>query len=99
MKTPKREYYFYDSGINPENGDIIMDMLTPGIYEARWKRKNKISQYKRTIARLTQELRYEREYSRCFLAAYNRLARIVRNAKQGNLLCTDAEQLSERKGN
>ena len=67
--------------------------------EFRWKRKNRIAQLKLTIARLTQELRYEREYSRCFLAAYNRLARTVRNAKQNTLLCTDAEQLSARKGN
>lgn len=60
MKTPKRKYYFYDSGINPENGDIIRDMLTPGLYEARWKRKNRTKQLKRTIARLTDELTAER---------------------------------------
>lgn len=51
MKTPERKYYFYESGINPENGAIIMDAVTPGLYEARWKRKNRVKQLKRTIAR------------------------------------------------
>lgn len=59
MKTPKRKYYFYEiyqSGINPENGDIIMDVLNPGLYEARWKRKNKVRQLKRTITNLHKKL-------------------------------------------
>lgn len=55
MKTPKRKYYFYESSINPENGDVIMDAVTPGLYEARWKRKNRIKQLKRTIERLRWE--------------------------------------------
>lgn len=64
MKTPKRQYYFYESGINPDNGDIIMDRLNPKLDEARWKRKNRVKQLKRTIARLTKELQHEREYRR-----------------------------------
>lgn len=61
MKTPKREYYFYDSGINPDNGDIIRDAVTPELYETRWKRKNRVKQLKRTIARLTDALTAERK--------------------------------------
>ena len=54
MKTPKRDYpIYYEHGINPENGDLIMEALAPELYEARWKRKNRIAQLKRTIARLT----------------------------------------------
>lgn len=30
-----------------------MEALAPELYEARWKRKNRIAQLKRTIARLT----------------------------------------------
>ena len=56
MKTPKRKYYFYESGINPDNGDVVMDAVTPELYETRWKRKNKIAQLKRTITRLHDKL-------------------------------------------
>ena len=55
MKTPKRKYYYYESGINPENGDIVMDAVAPDLYDARWKRKNRIKQLKNTIARLRRE--------------------------------------------
>lgn len=85
MKTPKRKFG--------------LDKKWTCYQQTRWKRKNKIAQYKRTIARLTQELRREREYRRLMLASYARLAQIAGNAKQGNLLCADAEQLSERNGN
>ena len=48
----------------------------------RWKRKNRVKQLKRTIARLTLELRNEREKSSFFYVAYSSLA----------------EQLNTRKG-
>lgn len=74
MKTPKREYYFYDSGINPENGDIIMDAVMPELYNTRWKRKNRTAQLKRTIAILkhrlkdTEEtLRLTQKITKCFI--------------------------------
>lgn len=60
MKTPKRDYCYYESGIKPENGDIIMDAVMPELYNTRWKRKNRVNQLKRTIARLMQELTAER---------------------------------------
>ena len=88
MKTPKRD---------PEGkrGRFVQNYFI--IDRSRWKRKNKISQYKRTIARLTHELQNEREKSSFFYVAYSRLAEFARNAKQNNLLCADAEQLTERK--
>lgn len=54
MKTPKRDYK------TPENQlaqDIESDFFEPEYHaqEARWKRKNRIKQLKRTIARLTAE--------------------------------------------
>lgn len=55
MKTPERDYYFYESGINPDNGAVIMDAVMPELYNTRWKRKNRVKQLKRTIARLTAE--------------------------------------------
>ena len=51
MKTPKREYKKYY--IDPATGEP--DEWTLGNIDARWKRKNRIAQYKRTIARLTEE--------------------------------------------
>lgn len=51
MKTPKRKHYFYESSIDPENGAVIMDAVTPELYEARWKRKNRIKQLKRSLER------------------------------------------------
>lgn len=60
MKTPERDYYFYESGINPDNGAIIMDAVMPELYNTRWKRKNRTAQLKRTIARLTDALTAER---------------------------------------
>lgn len=83
MKTPKRKYYFYDSGINPENGDIIRDAVTPALYDTRWKRKNRVAQLKRTIARLTNELWNEREKCMYLHAAYCRLKLIAESTKQG----------------
>ena len=83
MKTPKRKFG--------------LDKKWTCYQQTRWKRKNRTAQYKRTIARLTLELRREREYRRSLLAAYASLAEFARNAKQSNLICTDAEQLTERK--
>lgn len=90
MKMTKREasMTMFDLFSEPEKYDTKC---------ARWKRKNKIAQYKRTIARLTQELKREREYRRSMLAAYASLAEIARNARQITFACTDAEQLTERK--
>lgn len=82
MKTPERDYYFYESGINPDNGAVIMDAVMPELYNTRWKRKNRVKQLKRTIARLTQELQHERERSLYLHAAHSRLALIARSTKQ-----------------
>lgn len=72
MKTPKRAYVTNFL----EWGDEFQGRLTPGQQQAyaRWKRKNRISQYKRTIARLTQELQQERQKCDYFYVAYSSLA-------------------------
>ena len=49
MKTPCREYPLYARDINPENGDVIMAELNPPLYDARWKRKNRVKQLKRSL--------------------------------------------------
>jgi hypothetical protein len=51
MKTPYREYPLYARDINPENGDVIMGELNPPLYDARWKRKNRVTQLKRSLHR------------------------------------------------
>ena len=51
MKTPKREYKKYY--IDPATGEP--DEWTLGNIDARWKRKNREAQLRRTIARLTEE--------------------------------------------
>lgn len=97
MKTPKREsnLSMFDLFADPESAGAKFARLKRKC--ARWKRKNRVSQYKRTIARLTLELQREREYRRSLLAAYASLAEIARNAKQITLACTYAAQLTERK--
>lgn len=77
MKTPKRQAEEWESYLLKAQ----FRMNENRIKYARWKRKNRIAQYKSTIARLTQELRREREYCRSLRAAYASLA----------------EQLTERK--
>lgn len=47
MKTPCREYPLYERDINPENGGE----LNPLLYDARWKRKNRVKQLKRSLQR------------------------------------------------
>lgn len=148
MKTPKR---------NPDEkrGRYARHYLI--IDRSRWKRKNRVAQLKRTIARMPDEARKFRELwsgghlnfgspewevfmilrklkmpaenatldekldhwltlrkaaalavdAACFAAkAYGEAkeraacqSKTAENAKQGNLLCPDAEQLTERKGN
>lgn len=51
MKTPCRGYPLYERDINPENGDVIMGELNPLLYNARWKRKNRVKQLKRSLER------------------------------------------------
>lgn len=51
MKTPCREYPRYERDINPENGDVIMGELNPLLYNARWKRKNRVKQLKQSLKR------------------------------------------------
>ena len=51
MKMPKREYKKYY--ICPATGEP--DEWTLGNIDARWKRKNRIKQLKRTIERLRRE--------------------------------------------
>lgn len=51
MKTPYRGYPLYERDINPENGDIGMGELNPLLYDARWKRKNRVRQLKRSLQR------------------------------------------------
>ena len=76
MKTPKREYYFYDSGINPDNGDIIRDAVMPELYNTRWKRKNRVRILKNTIAMLRRRLkdteatlRLTQKITKCFIGS------------------------------
>lgn len=148
MKTPKREsnLSMFDLFAEPEKAEVKC---------ARWKRKNRVKQLKRTIARLTAESRRFRELwvgkhlefdspeweafmilrklktpaedaapdekfeywimlrkaaalaldAACFAAKdYGKargradcLAEIAENARQETLLCTDAEQQTERK--
>ena len=59
MKTPKRKY---ETNFL-EWGDEHYGLLSPAKKEhfSRWKRKNRVAQLKRTIARLTQELQQERQ--------------------------------------
>lgn len=73
MKTPKRDYK------NPADkfpGDIEPDSWEADyqMQDSRWKRKNRVKQLKRTIARLTQELQNEREKSSFFYVAYSSIA-------------------------
>ena len=51
MKTHCRGYPLYERDINPENGDIIMGELNPLLYDARWKRKNRVRQLKHSLKR------------------------------------------------
>ena len=74
MKTPKRKPPYREFCPHFYNEDAVRAQ--------RWKRKNRISQYKRTIARLTQELQRERERCSFLHAAYASLAEFARNAKQ-----------------
>lgn len=91
MKTPKRTYV---SNLL-EWGDEYYGLLSPEQKEhfSRWKRKNRTTQLKRTIARL------EKEKIDAYLTGYADACQseTAENAKQGNLLCMDAEQLTERK--
>ena len=83
MKTTKRKHYFYESGIDPENGAVIMDMVTPGLYEARWKRKNRVKQLKNTIRTINNKLA-DVNLSRIILRNYlinKRNACIIRSRK------------------
>lgn len=95
MKTPKRHIEL--TTMIHDGMEMVWDNSQWNISTQRWKRKNKIAQLKRTIARLTQELKREREYRRSMLSAYASLAEIARNAKQSTFAFTDAEQLTERK--
>lgn len=61
MKTPKREYKKYY--ICPATGEP--DEWALGNIDARWKRKNREAQYKRTIAKLTRMLKNTEQ---CLLA-------------------------------
>lgn len=74
MKTPKRKYYYYESGINPENGDIVMDAVAPVLYDTRWHRKNRVKQLKRTI----EKYKYGTHLSGEVGEAYRRLQHLVR---------------------
>lgn len=152
MKTPKRVYV----SLGGDTDDVITARKAKKC--ARWKRKNKLAQYKRTIARLSDESRKyhdlwigkhlkmfspeweafillrklqtpaedaptdakrlywldlrnigglllnaaclaAREAGRAEEKEAYCLAQADENAKQGNLLCSDEEQLTERKGN
>lgn len=90
MKTPKRTRAFVSQFVTSQACKNA---------RARYKRKNRVAQLKRTIARLTDELSRERERCAFLHAAYASLAEFARNAKQATLPCTDAEQLETRKGN
>lgn len=57
MKTPKRQTEEWERFILKER----LRMNEMRIKHARWKRRNRIAQYKRTIARLTQDLTAERK--------------------------------------
>lgn len=85
-------------------------MLSSAARSARRKRKNRITQLKRTIARLTDELAEVKKANSYLYSAYlahtlddligiqsTCLARTAENAKQITLACTDAEQSTERK--
>ena len=61
MKTPKREYKKYY--LDPATGEP--DEWVLGNIDARWKRKNREAQYKRTIAKLTRKLKNTEQ---CLLA-------------------------------
>lgn len=52
MKTPKREHKKYY--LDPATGEP--DEWALGNIDARWKRKNRIAQLKRTIARQAEEI-------------------------------------------
>lgn len=60
MKTPKRQYESWEAHIIKARP--LLDERR--IKLSRWKRKNRTTQLKRTIARLTQELQHERESRR-----------------------------------
>lgn len=61
MKTPKREYKKYY--LDPATGEP--DEWALGNIDARWHRKNREAQYKRTIAKLTRMLKNTEQ---CLLA-------------------------------
>lgn len=81
MKTPKRDYYYYEHGINPENGDIIMEPLSTPLYDSRWKRKNRIAQLKRSL----EKYKYGTHLSGSVAAAYRQLQCVVRPGKHAAL--------------
>lgn len=60
MKTPKRQVEEWESYLLKAR----FRMNENRIKYARWKRKNRIAQYKRTIARLTAERRKFRKFRR-----------------------------------
>lgn len=66
MKTPKREYK--GSLVCPATGEL--NEYVTDVQETRWKRKNRVKQLKRTIARLTKELAAARESCDYLCAAY-----------------------------
>ena len=63
MKTPKRDYFAY------AEHDMYATPGTANKLSARWKRKNRIAQLKRTIARLEREK--EEAYHRGHKAGYD----------------------------
>lgn len=74
MKTPYRQYTLYESGINPENGDIIMGEFAPLLHDARWKRKNRIAQLKRSLHRYKHGTMLDGQYD--LYLAYRWLQRL-----------------------
>lgn len=80
MKTPKRHVEL--TTMIHDGMEMVWDNSQWNVSTQRWKRKNRVSQLKRTIARLTKALKDERERSSFFYAAYSSLA----------------EQLTARKG-
>ena len=63
MKTPKRDYFSY------AEHDIYTVPGTTNKLSSRWKRKNRVKQLKRTIARLKREK--EEAYHRGHQAGYD----------------------------
>ena len=81
MKTHYREYPLYEGGINPENGDIVMQELHPLLYDTRWRRKNRIAQLKRSL----EKYKHGTHLSGTVAAAYRRLQCVVRPGKNATL--------------